>query len=82
MSCFDSVYVKCPNCGREMEFQSKADKCEMQSFTTQAVPVKVAVDLDGNSDTCPKCQSQVALHAVGIPVRVTMVAEIVEEEED
>lgn len=84
MSCLDSVFVKCPKCGVEIEFQLKAGKCEMRSYFSNSVPIKIAVDLDGDEETCYRCKSKVHLQAVGVPSRVMMVPEIevAEDEED
>ena len=75
MSCFDSVYVKCPTCGCETEFQSKADKCAMHSYFLKSVPIKIAVDLDNAVKVCSKCGTHLQLSAVGVPARVALVVE-------
>lgn len=63
MGCFDSVYVKCPGCGEEIEFQSKAGDCLLQTFYEDDVPTKLAVDIDGDTDQCPKCGMAVKIVA-------------------
>jgi len=32
MSCFDRVWVRCPKCGHDVEFQSKAGSCAMDEY--------------------------------------------------
>ena len=46
MGMFDSVWVRCPKCDNNMEFQSKAGVCEMREYCEgDAVPMVVASDV-------------------------------------
>lgn len=67
MGMFDSVYVRCPRCNESIEFQSKAGDCSLAGYSPSAVPMAIALDLDGSSETCPKCNKLVTLH---MPMRV------------
>lgn len=52
MGMFDSVYVKCPKCGQDVEFQSKGGDCILAEFTDlNNIPVDVASDLN-ESEFC------------------------------
>jgi hypothetical protein len=55
MGCFDSVYVQCPVCSEQVEFQSKAGECLLDTFFEDDVPVQIALDIEGERDRCPKC---------------------------
>jgi hypothetical protein len=67
MGCFDSVYIRCPECREQVEFQSKAGDCLLESFNEDNVPSKVALDINGEDETCPKCG-----------IMFTVVAEIIQ----
>lgn len=43
---FDSVYVQCPNCGKEAEFQSKGGSCILASYTLFNAPADVLSDVN------------------------------------
>lgn len=42
MGMFDSVYVFCPNCGDEVEFQSKAGECVTEEYYLHNMPAEIA----------------------------------------
>jgi hypothetical protein len=46
------VRVKCPSCGEDVEFQSKAGECCMRTFYHDNVPIAVALDIDGDVKQC------------------------------
>lgn len=52
MGMFDSVFVTCPKCGKQVEFQSKVGDCNLNSYTSDCVPILIALDLDGDSEEC------------------------------
>lgn len=60
MGMFDSLYVKCRECGSAVEFQSKAGDCMLHSYSTLTVPGNVAGDLLGQAETC-KCGNRITL---------------------
>lgn len=62
MGMFDSMYVAC-SCGRAVEFQSKAGRCNLRRYSMATVPLEVATDLDGESERCPNCGSTLIIHA-------------------
>jgi len=47
MGMFDSVFAPCPVCGKLLEFQSKAGKCDLKKYTHTSVPAEIAADLIG-----------------------------------
>lgn len=55
MGMFDSLYVPCPDCEAPVEFQSKAGECILARFTLRDVPLKIAIDLEGQTAMCQKC---------------------------
>jgi len=52
---FDSLFIKCPKCGKEMEWQSKSGPCAMFCYTPSKLPVAVAQDLKDNIVGCQFC---------------------------
>ena len=61
MGMFDSVVTTCPNCGDEVEFQSKAGDCRLRIFDVHSVPPQIAYDIDGQSVRC-SCSELVTIH--------------------
>jgi hypothetical protein len=54
MGMFDSIYVRCPECGVEHEFQSKAGDCYLHRYSLDDAPPQVLGDLHGDTRQC-KC---------------------------
>jgi len=57
MGMFDSVYVKCKNCGEFVEFQSKAGDCNLDEYDISNCPPKIAGDIAGETQLCRNCGS-------------------------
>lgn len=52
MGMFDSICLKCPSCGRELEFQSKTGSCMLDRYDEKNLPIYVAA---GINDTIVSC---------------------------
>lgn len=61
MGCFDSVEVPCGKCGADVEFQSKAGECYLETYTLDDAPKAILGDLDGKSEICPVCTAEVTV---------------------
>lgn len=61
MGMFDTVQVDCPNCGHELDFQSKAGPCILATYTPNNVPIEIALDLHEEYKWCPKCDEVITL---------------------
>lgn len=61
MGVYDRVLVPCPNCGSKVEFQSKVGNCCVSTFPIDAVPIKIAMDLDHKYSTCNKCKRVITI---------------------
>lgn len=46
MGCYDTVIAKCPDCGEEIQAQSKSGECTLGSYPTSRVPRTVALDVN------------------------------------
>ena len=79
MGVYDSVIVECPNCGYDVEFQSKAGECGLKVYYPSSVPIAIAVDLNGDTERCLYCNKYYTLKSLIYIDRVPMLA-IPEEE--
>lgn len=52
MGMFDSVILKCPACGRELEFQTKSGSCLLDRYDEKDLPVYIAVGMNNNIVSC------------------------------
>jgi len=68
---FDSVMVKCPECGNENEFQSKSGKCLLDVYTLKDSPDDVMEDVNRHSPI--KCDCG-ALYEVDIENRKSVIS--------
>lgn len=55
MGMFDSVMIRCPKCGEQVEFQSKAGPCNLERYDQTCVPIEVAKSIEGDSESCGGC---------------------------
>lgn len=62
MGLFDSVYVQCPECGEDVEFQSKAGECSLASYTLDDVPDVVLHGVGDDCEICMKCGHVCRIH--------------------
>jgi len=52
MGMFDSVWIRCRECGEEVEFQSKAGPCQLRDYRQETVPTEIAKDILGSVRKC------------------------------
>jgi hypothetical protein len=55
MGMFDSLRIKCKNCGNDLELQSKAGECVLRDYDIHSCPANIAMDLSGESKECENC---------------------------
>lgn len=55
MGMFDSIWVACPKCGEEIEFQSKSGDCSLKHYTLQDCPDDVMININRHSPQKCKC---------------------------
>lgn len=58
MGCFDSLFINCPVCNHELEFQSKSGSCGLCKFTKDDLPIEVAVGLNHDVVHCQFCNNK------------------------
>lgn len=75
MGMFDSVIARCPKCGKDVEFQSKAGECSLKRYSTASVPPEVAQDINGDVQSC-RCGETVKLVTSRPIERVQMVIDM------
>lgn len=66
MGMYDSVYARCDNCGTSLEFQSKAGDCILSQYTSDDVPIEIALDISGEEQQCD-CGKFVRLNWPEVP---------------
>ena len=62
MGMFDSVICRCPKCGGELEFQSKAGECVLDRFGIGNVPANVAQDIEVDIESCKTCHARYRIY--------------------
>ena len=67
---FDRVMFVCPNCGEQLEAQSIAGSCTMETYTSHAVPLKVADSIIGVEMYCVDCESYLEIQEGRKPLPV------------
>ncbi len=62
MGLFNSLYIKCPDCGNELEFQSKSGECAMSVYNDSNLSPTVAVGMDDDIVRCDFCNNNFELN--------------------
>ena len=57
MGMFDSLMVPCPQCGEDIEYQSKAGECVLTRFDINDVPACIADDVNDELQVWSKCEA-------------------------
>ncbi|NRB18953.1 MAG: hypothetical protein HRU33_15670 [Rhodobacteraceae bacterium] len=74
------VTARCPKCDEEIEFQSKAGDCLVETYDAElGVPPEIAVDLQFDFETCYHngCNATIELIPtipIPIPIPITNIA--------
>lgn len=55
MGMYDSIWVNCPNCKKESEFQSKGGDCFLANYTLENCPNDVLKDSNRHSPNQCDC---------------------------
>ena len=55
MGVYDTVIVKCPNCGVENDFQSKSGDCTCATYTLENCPYDVLFDINRHFPCICEC---------------------------
>ena len=55
MGMFDRVWFTCPDCNRQIEFQSKMGECVLADISRTDVPMEIAADIEGDMSQCESC---------------------------
>lgn len=77
MGMYDSVTVSCNKCKQDtIEFQTKVGDCMLRDFSSDSVPMEIALALDGTSESCRTCGHTVTLY---MPMRIDKVCMVVKE---
>jgi len=79
MGMFDSLYIECPNCKNEMEFQSKSGPCGLLCKYKDDLTTDIAIGMNGDIVKCKNCGKNIKLYCE-IPLTVDVELEVVEQE--
>lgn len=56
MGMFDTVWIRCPKCGNQVDFQTKAGDCYLHDYgwpdDAAITPKEILADLDGQEERC------------------------------
>lgn len=55
MGVYDSVWVNCPKCGTENEFQTKSGDCLLENYNLENCPDDVLADVNRHSPCKCEC---------------------------
>lgn len=55
MGMFNYVFVDCPECNSQVEFQSKSGSCKLERFHISNLPVDEIEGVLGEIETCENC---------------------------
>lgn len=72
MGMFDSVNFRCPECRGTVEVQSKAGPCNLENYSEDEVPAKVAADIVGEEAWCEACKRSWKVYSLNSPQLVMM----------
>lgn len=73
MGMFDSVWVKCPKCNEENEFQSKSGECDLSNYTLENCPDDVLSNVNRHSPVECDCGCK---YEVDINTRKTIITNL------
>lgn len=76
MGMYDSVIFTCPECGGDIEEQSKASYCTLSRYDSKEIPANIARDIEGNIIVCG-CGEEFVVELVDPPKPELVVARIV-----
>lgn len=70
MGMYDTVWVKCPHCGKRTDMQSKSGDCCLDNYELKDAPIEVVADLiSGRGWTkCTWCSKNIKIELVNRPV--------------
>ena len=71
MGLYDSVMVKCPNCGTENEFQSKSGDCLLEDYTLENCPDDVLENVNRHAPIdCIVCDILYSINRSSRSIRI------------
>jgi transcription elongation factor Elf1 len=73
MGKYDSVWIMCPKCNHENEFQSKSGDCDLTHYSIENAPDNVLININRHSPIeCDECGCKYKLE---ITTKSTIVVE-------
>lgn len=62
MGMYDSVWVQCPNCKTENEFQSKSGDCYLENYTLDNCPNDVLQNINRHAPIICECGTKYSVN--------------------
>jgi hypothetical protein len=72
MGLFDTIYFQCPDCGRDLDAQSKSGPCCLYYFKYDSVPEDVAMDANRHAPFECECGSK--WEFINVPKKVKLIS--------
>ncbi len=82
MGMFDSIHTLCPNCEKEIEFQSKSGPCMLMDCNEPKVPLIVAMGCNEDIIQCKNCEKNIQIVFNMPDLEVKYKLKITKEEND
>lgn len=61
MGMFDTIYVNCPNCGEQNEFQTKSGQCTLECYTLEDCPSDALYNANRHSPNECSCGASLSI---------------------
>lgn len=68
MGMFDTVIFGCPNCGKHVEIQTKAGKCNLGKIPCYEIPIEIALSIEGEYVRCENCDNSFQIKKAEEPI--------------
>lgn len=72
MGVYDTVSFDCKECGERLSAQSKAGPCSLKDYSSDKVPLSIAMSLKVTTETCHNCGTENTLTLPEIPSSIKM----------
>ena len=64
MGMFNTIIVECPNCGKEIEFQTKSGTKMLERYYIDKVPEEEIQGILGQTERCYECNQIIEIEPV------------------
>ena len=61
MGVYNTILVPCPECGNEVEFQTKSGDCSLTTYSILCAPYEEVKGIMGRNNYCRECNTEVTI---------------------